>query len=559
MGDPAREARVRADLAAKREAWKWDPLLFAQEIIPWGEDRGKGTPYGRKFVRLDEWMVDLLEEFRDVLRARAAADPDRIGHIGILVSSGNGSGKSQVLVPVLTAWALLCWENARGIMTGPIDDQLKARAWGFTRALFESSPVLKEFFASRDGYISTHAAGAVRDGFDPIHGIIPLCPPENRNERLFGLHGDLVLVVFEEAQLIPNGNFDGFTGTQTDPFTLHVAVGNPTRTTGWFRDGIVGAGKFAHRWTIKRCIDIRGIGRLNQRQIKREIDAHGGIDSDYARSKVLGLVPFTSDTQFISRQLCDDAQQRTRDWLKEREKLGPGAPCPGEGDAVQVAVDLARGGSNHTVAVFRRGLDAGTFKVLREPGRRHTGLSLAQWLREILETEYGLDDPQRPAVMRLDESGSAGHTTELLHRWGYDHVHPVNMGALSPTGDCGNFRAYAWVQAKRFLEGGGMLPIDEEGDRLVDELCLPEKRFDGRNDKMLIEDKASIMKKNGGDSPDLADAFTMLCLPAAHVMRRERRLRFMGAGARLSRATGAAAWAAAEAAPSGPDEWRGGW
>ena len=553
MADP-REAEWRAQVGDKLDEWKWDPLLFAQEVIPWGKGRGRGTPYGRKFERLDDWMADLLEEFRDVLRARAKEDPEEIGHIGILVSSGNGSGKSQVLMPVLTAWMLLTRVNSRGIMTGPTDDQLKSRAWGFTRTLFESNAILREFFLSSDKYISSRQAGSIRPGMDPTHGIIPLCPPENRNERLFGLHGDAVFVGFEEAQLIPNGNFEGFTGTQVDPFTLFLAIGNPTRTTGWFRDGIMEAGRYAHRWTIKRCVDVRGISRLNQKQIQAEIKAAGGLDSDYARSKVLGLVPLTSAQQFIPRQLALDAQQRTRDWLEERGRLGAGAAPPSAGDGVQVAVDLARGGSNHTVAVFRRGLDAGTFRVLRAPGRMHTGLSLAQWLREILETEYGQDAPEVPALMRLDESGTAGHTTELLHRWGFSHVHPVNMGSLSPTADWANFRGYAWAQAKRFLENGGMLPIDEEGDRLVDELCLPELEIDDRNGKRRIESKQSIMKKNAGESPDLADAFTMLCLPADGVMRHERRKRF-GMSPRVSRASGLAAFEAA----AGAEEWRGGW
>ena len=548
MADPVREAEWRSMVGERLTAWEWDPLLFAQEIIPWGEGRGGATPYG-PWLGMHGWMHDVLSELRDVLRARREADPHRIGHIGVLISSGHGSGKSTAFLPVLAAWGLLTRLNSRGIMTAPSDEQLKSRAWGFTRALFEASPTLAHFFLSKDTYISTQRAGAVREGMQPTHGIIPSCPAPERNERLFGLHSDsLTMVLIEEAEGVADRNYDAFSGTLTDRFSMHVAVGNPVRTNGWFADGVgpdgrAPIGRFAQRWTIRRCIDIRSIPGMDTAQLRQEIKASGGEDSDFTRPRVRGIPPRTSDRQYISRQLCEAAQERTRQWLGdhgrldggpdvrgERERLGAGAPHPGEGYPVQCAVDLARGGSNYTVALFRRGYDAGTFPILREQGRRHTAMSLAIWLREIMETEYGLDDPQKPALMRLDESGSSGYASQLLHQWGHRQVIGVNMGALSPHSDFLNYRAWCWGQAKLFLEGGCMLPLGELGDKLVHELCLAEAKPDGRNAKLKIDDKETLISRNGGESPDLADAFTMLALPTEEHIHRQYRERFARTG-----------------------------
>ena len=63
----------------------------------------------------------------------------------------------------------------------------------------------------------------------------------------------------------------------------------------------------------------------------------------------------------------------------------------------------------------------------------------------------------------------------------------------------------------------------------------------------MIEGKESLTKKNGGNSPDLADSFVMLCQADAATMERIARERFaQGGGAeplepvggRLSRWTG---------------------
>ena len=134
-----------ADLVRK---WYWSPLAFANDIIPFGEI---GTPFG-KWNRLHSWIEDLLIEFEQILRARYEASPDprnpRLGNVGIAVGSGHGTGKSTALIPIVNSWALFTRPFTTGIVTAPQEDQLKARAWGDIRAMFEAVPILKRHFAT---------------------------------------------------------------------------------------------------------------------------------------------------------------------------------------------------------------------------------------------------------------------------------------------------------------------------------------------------------------------------------------------------------------------------
>ena len=93
--------------------------------------------------------------------------------------------------------------------------------------------------------------------------------------------------------------------------------------------------------------------------------------------------------------------------------------------------------------------------------------------------------------------------------------------------DCLNFRAYCWMMAKRLLQMGCMLPVDEMGDKLVHELTLPEYDYDERGGRLKIEEKESLTKRNGGESTDLADAFTILALPTEQSIQRQYRNRYM--------------------------------
>jgi hypothetical protein len=119
-----------------------------------------------------------------------------------------------------------------------------------------------------------------------------------------------------------------------------AVFGNPTRTTGRFRECFAG-GRFAHRWSPKQ-IDSRSVGMTNKAQIAAWMKDHGE-DSDFVRVRVRGVFPRAGSLQFIDGQRVDEAVVRA---LTE----DPTA-------AVAMGVDIGRQGPDQSVIRFRRGLD----------------------------------------------------------------------------------------------------------------------------------------------------------------------------------------------------------
>ena len=121
----------------------------------------------------------------------------------------------------------------------------------------------------------------------------------------------------------------------------NAAFGNPTRTTGRFRECFAG-GRFAHRWSPKQ-IDSRSVAMTNKAQIAAWVKDHGE-DSDFICVRVRGVFPRTGSLQFIDSERVDEAVARL---LVE----DPTAP-------LIMGVDIARQGADQSVIRFRRGLDA---------------------------------------------------------------------------------------------------------------------------------------------------------------------------------------------------------
>ena len=538
-----REAVDQAQLGDMMRRWYWSISAFARDITPWGKE---GTPYA-DWKRPFRWTEEVFAELDQLLAARylasAGGESPQLGPIGVLIASGVGTGKSSYLIPVMVAWALTTRPYSCGVMTASSEDQLKNRAWGDTKIFFDSVPFLRSRFNVTERYISEKALGAVRPGMIPRWGISPMCPAPERAERLHGLHSmSCTLAVFEEAEGVPDANARALLeGIVYDANPIALACGNPIKPTGWFGEGADengATGVFRHWWNIRRNIDIRDIENMTPAKralIEQRIAAHGGEESDYARSKVRGLTPRTTRLQFIPEPLVREAQERSRRMFAD-ENEGPMRGLP-----IQMAVDLARGGENETVAMFRSGLDAASFKPVRKKGRMLNPMQTVQFLKGLLDEDHALpgQPPAKVAFAYVDITGTGGEVTHMLHTMGYRNVLGVQMGGAAPDAACANYRAYAWKRALHFLSAGGLLPLDEDGMDLARELMLPEYSYTDRGGRLLIEPKEDLMKRNNGKSIDLADTFSMLCLPTPASLERARMRRWMRGGpaekARLKR------------------------
>jgi hypothetical protein len=104
---------------------------------------------------------------------------------------------------------------------------------------------------------------------------------------------------------------------------------------------------------LTRSIDSRESAFTNKETINEWITEYGE-DSDFVRVRVRGVPPRASDLQFIDSERIYHAQQRTPATLPDEPLI--------------VGVDIARGGGDHNVICFRRGVDAVTIPSIRIPG-----------------------------------------------------------------------------------------------------------------------------------------------------------------------------------------------
>jgi hypothetical protein len=429
-----------------------DPLRFVEIAFKWGtgELAGHSGP--------DRWQ-------RDVLRAvgeRCAAgggDPIRIA-----VASGHGVGKSA-LVAWLILWAMSTRENLAGVVTANTQAQLETKTWR-ELALWHRRAINRDWFAWTAGRFSSVRA--------PSTWAVSALPwSKERSEAFAGLHARHVLVLYDEASSIPDEIWDVSEGAMTTPGALWFAFGNPTRTTGRFRECF---GRFRHRWRTFQ-VDARESRLASAEQVRRWV-ADYGEDSDFVRIRVRGEFPRSSSVQFIATELTDAARSRV----------------PVAYGATVMGVDVARFGSDETVFLVRRG-DA------IEHIERHRGLDTMQVAGRVAEAIV----QRRPAAVFIDGVGVGGGVVDRLRHLGFA-VADINAGGRAADDRrYANRRAEMWGRVRDWLQSGGCLPPDDAA--LADELTGPEYGFDAGN-RIVLERKED-MRRRGLASPDAGDALAL--------------------------------------------------
>ena len=420
-----------------------DPLRFVLLAFEWGE--GELADHDGP----DEVQTEILEAIRD--NCLEADDALRLA-----VASGHGIGKTA-----LVAWLILWFMSTRvkcaGVVTANTRDQLSSKTWR-ELALWHKRAINHFWFrwTATKFYQVDH----------PDAWFISAIPwSTERSEAFAGLHARDVLVIYDEASAIDDAIWEVSEGAMTTPGAIWVAVGNPTRNTGRFRECF---GRFSHRW-ITRQIDSRRSRFANQTQIGQWIEDYGE-DSDFARVRVRGVFPRAGADQFIPGPVVDAARER------ETPGLGPRV----------LGVDVARFGDDQSVLLMRNGARV-------EWVRRYRGLDLMQVAARVADaiTEH------RPDATMIDGVGVGGGVVDRVRQMGF-RVNDVNAGgqALDDT-RFANLRAEMWGKMREWLADRGDIPgTDTE---LAEDLSGPQYGFDIRNRFQL--EKKQDMKARGLASP----------------------------------------------------------
>jgi hypothetical protein len=454
--------------------YRYDPLGFVKFAFPWGRP---GTALAGE-TGPEPWQCEVLERLGRGLKQRDTS-PDEA--VRMAVASGHGIGKSA-LVAWIILWALSTLSDTRGIVTANTEGQLRTKTW----------PELAKWLAlCANRHWFTYTATSLhssRPGRDKTWRVDAITWSENNTEAIAGLHnkGKRAFALFDEASSIADGVWETIEGALTDAGTdlFWLAFGNPTRTTGRFRECFAG-GRFAHRWSPQQ-IDSRSVSMTNKTQIATWVKDYGE-DSDFVRVRVKGVFPRAGTMQFIDGERVDQAI--ARELFKD-----PTA-------ALIMGVDIARQGEDQTVIRFRRGLDARGI-----PAVKFRIPDLMVTAGRVME----LVNSWEPDAVFVDGTGIGWGVVDRLAQLGCSTVRGIDFGARADRTDGGdaaaryaNKRAEMWGYMKEWCKAG-CLPDDRE---LIADLTAVDYGYDA-SDAILLERKDD-MRKRGLASPDDGDALAL--------------------------------------------------
>lgn len=446
-----------------------DPYGFALWAFPWGE---KGSPLEHR--TLEAWQIDILQSLGAGILTPAEA-------IREATVSGNGVGKSAV-VSIIILWAATTFEDTKGVVTANTETQLKTKTWAELGKWFH-------MFIGRELFRLTATALFSRDPDRERTWRIDMVPWSEHNIVAFqGLHneGKRLLIIFDEAAVIPDGIWEAGDGCMTDANTQRIwcVFGNPNAPTGRFRECFDG-GRFSARWH-SRSVDSRTVTFTDKTESQNWIDDYGE-DSDFVRIRVRGVFPRSGTIQFIGLDLARAASQRD--------------VAVHAFDPLLIGVDVARFGDDESVIYFRKGRDGRTI-----PPVRFRGVDTMTLASRVTESylHYRADG------VFVDGGGVGGGVVDRLRQLRVPVIEVQfggksdnNFGAVESGIMYANKRAEIWGSMKEWLATGAI--IDEP--QLINEIVGPEYGFNGRNE-ILLESK-DAMRKRGVSSPDLADALAL--------------------------------------------------
>jgi hypothetical protein len=408
----------------------------------------------------------------------------------IAIRSGHGVGKSAFF-SWLVLWAISTCPGCRGRVTANTKEQLMRVLWG------ELSKWHQLFLARHLFKVTATAIFSSDSNLEKTWRIDAIPWSKDNPEAFAGLHnyGKRLLFLFDEASAIEDIIWETMDGATTDAKTqiIWAVAGNPTRNNGRFRecwdrfaispenpDGI---------WHTYQ-VDARSSKFSNKKLIDKWARAYGE-DSDFFRVRVRGEFPNAATTQLIPMETILFAQRRevqSQSW-----------------EPLILGVDIARYGSNDSVAQFRRGRDCRTVPMVRWHGL------------DIIESGHriaSLIAEHQPDAVFIDEGGMGVGVVDFIRSLGHS-VFGINFGSAVSSLQAGfavaNKRAEMYVNLREWLRGGGCIRLDDDLQR---ELVSIEYHFNRKEEIQLMT--KDDMKALGRPSPDWADALALtFALPVA--------------------------------------------
>lgn len=468
-----------ADAAASYYA---DPLGFVKFAFPWREEGSELQNYDGP----DDWQVTELQEIGAQVVDRNFDGVNPVLPIQRATASGHGIGKSA-LTSWLILWLMSTRPRCRGTVTANTSDQLKTKTWG-ELAKWKELCITGHWFIyhnSKGNMNLRHVSNPEKWRCDAY-----TCREEN-SEAFAGQHAidSTSFYIFDEASNVPAKIWEVAEGGLTDGEPMFFVYGNGTRNHGRFFDCF---NRQKHLW-VRKQIDSRTCKFPNKALHALWIKVWG-IDSDYVRVRIRGMFPRAGDMQFIPSDVVAECMRVDPIYIDD--------------DPLIMGIDVARGGEDRNVIVYRKGRDAKSWPTYIIPGEKtRDSMRLVSKITDLCNpqaarTYKGI--PMIPDAIFVDETGLGGPIVDRLRQLGLS-VFGVNFGS-SPFDKQHHCRRVdeMWFRMREWLIAGGSIKDHPEL-----EMDLTARGFTHNASDQLVLEKKDDMKKRGLASPDWGDALAL--------------------------------------------------
>lgn len=407
---------------------------------------------------------------------------------GIAVKSGQGPGKTTAAA-IASSWRLLQRPNCFVLVTSPTRRQVEDIFINELQRLVARAPIeLQQMLDIQKS--------RVRVGNFPAWQMVTATAV--RPENLQGYHENDMTVVVDEASGIERRIWGTIKGTVTQPGNLMVAIGNPNDRDSEFFDMFNKDAKLYHTltWNAEQSPNV------DPKHCQRMAEEYGR-DSDTYRVRVLGQFPNESPNAVIRYEdLLFACREQT--FSNCFRILAPTERV----NRRQIGLDLARFGSDESVAVFR--CNSAMVKMLH-----FTKCEPADVIRTVFANQVDLGWSNESVVYSVDAGGMGQGVMHLFRDAGKKWFEFASQGTAQNSHIFHDAITEAYFHLREMTRQRRIYL--KEDAQMFSQLVSRQYRYDNDN-KFRLESKDEYMKRVGTEeftSPDRADAVALAFYPHA--------------------------------------------
>jgi hypothetical protein len=421
------------------------------------------------------------------------------------VRASHGVSKTYTAAEI-AVWFLNCFPNSKVITTAPRFSQVKMLLWAEINKIYATSRIELEGECLTTE-IKTDDKSHYALGFST-----------DKPARAEGWHAPAILFIFDEAKGVPQWLWDSVRGLQTGGHcrwlvmstTDGVQVGEQyhkiflAEKSDWNRIHISAYDSPYVTGEKFQTIDVREPARLDVFRRKyidpKDVVIQIATPEYIAASKK----EWGEDSVLVLTKIGGEIVDTGADTIVKLSQVLRMFENAGRQDfdssgQEEIGADVARGGTDSTVMLKRRGLKVLDKKILS-----------SQQLPEKAKLVYIADEVERFAGydkkirIKVDDTGVGGGVTDILQSKKYNVV-PINFGAEAKEPD-----KYPNTISEMWFEVGKIIHEIScpASDRLQTELVNRKQRQLDKRGRRVVESKDDY-KARGFPSPDEADAFLL--------------------------------------------------